>query len=164
MILWIWHPSTNNKSQTHTHTHTHTQNKKALIYFVCLFVFQGNNHMYISRIGVESSQSFSCLLTPVTAIRDWSHICDLHHNSQKCQVLNPLGKARDQTWVLMDTTCVCNPWSHSDYSPKQLLCSKIVSTKWKWKATQKIIWRHHMIQQSYFWVYTVRKWSHYSNR
>ena len=39
-----------------------------------------------------------------TATSDPSLICDLHHSSQQCQILNPLSKARDQTFVLMDAS------------------------------------------------------------
>ena len=36
-------------------------------------------------------------LHTATATQDPSHICDLHHSAQQCQILNPLSKARDQT-------------------------------------------------------------------
>ena len=32
-----------------------------------------------------------------------SHICNLHHSSRQYWILNPLSKARDWTWVLIDT-------------------------------------------------------------
>ena len=31
-------------------------------------------------------------------------VWDLHHNSQQCQILNPLSGARDRTCVLMDAS------------------------------------------------------------
>jgi len=34
-------------------------------------------------------------LPTATAMPDPSHICDLHHSSWQCQILNPLSKARD---------------------------------------------------------------------
>ena len=39
-----------------------------------------------------------------TATQDSSHVCDLHHGSQQCQILNPLKEARDRTaasWFLV---------------------------------------------------------------
>ena len=30
-----------------------------------------------------------------------SLVCDLHHSSQRCLILNPLSEASDQTWVFM---------------------------------------------------------------
>ena len=40
----------------------------------------------------------------------------LQHSSWKCWILNPLSKARDQTYILMDTTQVGNPVSHNGNS------------------------------------------------
>ena len=42
--------------------------------------------------------------TTVTATLDLSHICNLHHSSGQCQILNPVSEVRDQTCVLMDTS------------------------------------------------------------
>ena len=36
----------------------------------------------------------------------FSLICDLHHSSGQCWILNPLSKVRDQTRILMDTSWV----------------------------------------------------------
>ena len=44
------------------------------------------------------------------------HILPLHHSSRQCQILNPLGEARDQTCILMDTSQVLNPLSHNGNS------------------------------------------------
>ena len=54
------------------------------------------------KLGVELELQ---LLTyaKATAMQDPSHICDLHHSSQR-QIPDPLSKARDQTRVLMDTS------------------------------------------------------------
>ena len=50
-------------------------------------------HMEVPKLEIESE-----LQLPVyaTATADLSHICDLHHSSQQCGVLNPLNKARDE--------------------------------------------------------------------
>ena len=45
--------------------------------------------------------------TTATAIPDLSRVCDLHHSSQQCQILNPLSGARDQTRIHMDTSQIC---------------------------------------------------------
>ena len=39
--------------------------------------------------------------------------CDLHHSSQQHKNLNPLSEAGDQIHILMDTSWVLNPLSHS---------------------------------------------------
>mgnify|MGYP001346181379 CR=1 FL=1 len=54
----------------------------------------------VPRLGVELE------LQPLgdvaaTAMQDSSHICDLHHSSQQWWILNPLSKARDQTYDLI---------------------------------------------------------------
>ena len=67
--------------------------------------------MEVSRLGVESElQLLAC--TTATATLDTSCVCDLHHSSQQCQILNPLSKARDRTHNLMDTGHVHDPLSH----------------------------------------------------
>ena len=60
------------------------------------------------RIGAGAAAASHSTATP-----DLSCIYDLHHSSQQCQILNPLSEARDQTWVLMDTSQILNPLCHS---------------------------------------------------
>ena len=36
-----------------------------------------------------------------------SHVCNLHHSSWQCRVLNPLNKARDQACNFMVTSQIC---------------------------------------------------------
>ena len=54
--------------------------------------------------------------TTATAMWDPSHVCDLHHSSQQCQIFNPLSEARDQTCIFMDTSWVLKPLSHNENS------------------------------------------------
>ena len=51
-------------------------------------------HMEVSRLGTESVLQLS-IYSPVTATQDPSCVCDRHHSSWKCQILNPLSEARD---------------------------------------------------------------------
>ena len=39
--------------------------------------------------------------TTATATPDPSHVCNLHHSSWQCQILNPLSETRDRTGHLM---------------------------------------------------------------
>ena len=68
------------------------------------FFFLGPHlkHMEVPRLGVESELQLSAYTTP-KATADPSHLCDPHHSSWQCWILNPLGKARDLTSILMDT-------------------------------------------------------------
>ena len=59
----------------------------------------------VPRLGVGSK--FQLLAyTTATATGDPSCICDLHHSSWQCQILNPLNRSRDRTRILMDTSWV----------------------------------------------------------
>ena len=60
-------------------------------------------HMEIPRLGVELELQ-PLAYTTATAMWDPSCICDLHHSSQQCQILNPLSETRDQTYNLMVTS------------------------------------------------------------
>ena len=62
-----------------------------LLFKNTFFFFQGciQQHMEVHRL--RSEWSYSCRPTPTTiAMPDLSHICDLHHSSWQCQILNPL--------------------------------------------------------------------------
>ena len=73
------------------HIHTYT------------FCFLGPHlqHMEVTRPGVQSELQLLAYTT-ATASGDLSPVCDLHHNSRQCQILNPLSKARDRTCILID--------------------------------------------------------------
>ena len=67
-----------------------------LIYlFIYLFVFLGPHlwHMEVPRLGVQSKLQLLAYTT-ATETLDWSHVCNLYHSSQQCQILNPLSQAR----------------------------------------------------------------------
>ena len=62
--------------------------------------------MEVFRLGVELELQLPAYTT-ATATWDPSCLCDLHHSSWQRRILNPLSKDRNQTHVLMDTSCVC---------------------------------------------------------
>ena len=56
--------------------------------------------MEVPRLGVSSELQLPAYAT-ATATWDSSHVCDINHSSQQCQILNPLSEARDRTPNLM---------------------------------------------------------------
>ena len=71
--------------------------------------------MDVSRLGVKSELQLMAYAT-ATATQDPSHVCDLHHSSQQCQILNPLSEAKDGTHLRMDTGWVHDLLSHNSNS------------------------------------------------
>ena len=82
-----------------------------LLLFVCLF--RAALAAYGSSQARGQIRTTATTYTTPTATWDVDCVCDLHHSSQQRWILNTLSEARDQTWVLMDTSRVCYPLSHS---------------------------------------------------
>ena len=77
-------------------------------FFVFSFFFLGPYlwHMEVPRLGVQLELQLLAYTTAI-ATSDPSHICNLHHSSQQCRILNPLSEARDQTNNLMVPSQIC---------------------------------------------------------
>ena len=88
-------------------------------------------HIEVSRLGTGM------------ATLDLSHICDLCHSSQQCQILNPLSEARNQTHIPMDPSLVCYHWATTGTAGMEYLEAPEASWDdmgwiwrkgmWKWK-------------------------------
>ena len=63
--------------------------KNYLSTFIYLFIFIFSNQNQIEAIAAA--------YTTATATRDPSHVCNLHHRSWQCWILNPLSEDRDWT-------------------------------------------------------------------
>ena len=63
--------------------------------------------MEVPGLGVQLKLQLLSAYAIVTATRDPSHICNVHHRSQQRWLLNPLSKARDRTFVLRDASQIC---------------------------------------------------------
>ena len=83
-------------------------------FFFFFFLFLGPHlwYMEVPRLGVEPELQLPAYTT-ATVTRDLSCVCNLHHSSLQCWILNPMSKARDQTHILMDTSWVSNMLSHN---------------------------------------------------
>ena len=57
--------------------------------------------MEVPRVGAESELQLP-VYTTATTTQDLSLVCNLHHSSRECQILNPLSGAKDSQdagWV-----------------------------------------------------------------
>ena len=72
--------------------------------------------MDVPRLGVKLELQLLAYIT-ATAMRDLSHICNLHHSSWQLEILNPLSKVRDLIHILMDTSWVHNLLSQKGNTP-----------------------------------------------
>ena len=82
------------------------------LFLLLLLIFLGLHpqHMGVPRLGIESELQQPAYTT-ATATGDPSCICDLHHRSWQCWILNLLSKARDWTFVLMDASQIRFHWA-----------------------------------------------------
>ena len=80
-------------------------------FFFC-FLGPHLRHMEVPRLRVELELQLLAYAT-ATATWDPSRICKLYHSLWQCQILNSLAKARNQTWILMDSSWVGNLLSHN---------------------------------------------------
>ena len=74
----------------------------SFLLFFLSFIFLGLHpwQMEVPKPGVDSE--LQLLAYTATAMWDLSCICDLHHRSRQCRILNPLSEAGDGTCILMD--------------------------------------------------------------
>ena len=73
------------------------------LFFLSFFLFRALPVAYGSfQTGVQLELQLLSYAT-ATVTLDLSHICDLHHILWQWQILNSLSKARDQTYILMET-------------------------------------------------------------
>ena len=81
----------------------HITDRDIVFYFL---FFYGPHlwHLEDPRRGVQAELQLPAYATATaTATPDPSHICNLHCSLQRCQILNPLSEARDQTYILADS-------------------------------------------------------------
>ena len=65
-----------------------------IFYFLFYSLGLQVQHREVPKLGIDSQLQLP-VYARATATPDPSHVCDLHHSSRQCQILNPLSKARD---------------------------------------------------------------------
>ena len=79
------------------------------MYFILFLFLQLHlQHMEVASLGVKLELQLLAYTT-ATATPDLSHIYDLYHSLQQCQILNLLSEARDRTRILTDTMLTPSP-------------------------------------------------------
>ena len=108
---------------------THPNARFKYVQFLYLSCFLGPHppHTKVPRLGVESELQLPAYAT-ATAMQDPSHICNLHHSSQRQrQISNPLSQARDRTRKLMVTRRICFPCATTGNPVQFIACQLHVS-------------------------------------
>ena len=62
--------------------------------------------MEVPRLGVELELQLLAYAA-ATAMQHLRSVCDIHHSLWEHQILNPVSKARDQTFNLMVPSWIC---------------------------------------------------------
>ena len=75
--------------------------------YLLISLFRAAPGAYGSFQAKGSNQSYSCWPIPQPQkMPNLSCVCNLHHSSQQCRILNSLSKARDLTHIFMDTSWI----------------------------------------------------------
>jgi len=83
-----------------------------------LFVFLGPQPgAYENSLARDPIGAVTPAYSTATATPDLSCVCNLHHSSQQCQILNLLSKTRDWTCILMDASHVHFHWTRMGTPP-----------------------------------------------
>ena len=78
----------------------------SLFYYLFIYILGPHpRHMEVYRLGVKLELQL-LVYTTATPTQDPSHVCSLHHSSWQRQILNPLSRARNGNWVLMDASYI----------------------------------------------------------
>ena len=77
------------------------------MWFLCIYLFifvflKAAPVAYGSSLARGLIGAIAAAYTTATTMPDPSRVCDLHHTSRQCWILNPLSEARDRTHNLMD--------------------------------------------------------------
>ena len=93
----------------------HTGTLILFFLFFCLFKIEPTANGGSQAGGWIRSVAVSYAIA--TATPDLSCVCERHHSSKQCQILNPLSGAKDRTCILMDTS-----WVHCHWATMRTLC------------------------------------------
>ena len=76
-----------------------------LFFFLFFFLlFKAAPVAYGSSSARGLIRAVTTAYATATAMPDPSHVCNLHHSSRQCRILNPLSEARDRNCIFLDTS------------------------------------------------------------
>ena len=113
-------------------------------------------HMEVPKLGVKLELQLRAYTT-ATAMQDPCLICDLHHTSWQCWILNPLIRVRDQTHILMDTSWVYFCWDTVGTPIDYISIQKDRQIEWKRESGDKWPGFHSVEGNEYNTLYLLRK-------
>ena len=79
-----------------------------VLFVFCLLGPQHPLFMEVPRLWVKLEL---LPLAYATAMPALSSVCDLHHSSQQCRILNPMNEARNRTCILMEASQIHFCWA-----------------------------------------------------
>ena len=100
-----------------------------LFYFIFVYLGPHPWHREVPRLGVKPELHLLAY-TIATAMPDASHVCNLHHSSQRCWILKPMSEVRDQTCVLMVTGQIHFCWATTGTPQGRNFVWKFVKLIW----------------------------------
>ena len=96
-----------------------------------IFWFLGPHlwHVKVPRLGIKVELQLPAYTT-TTATPDLSCLCELHHSSWQCWILNPLNEVRDRTCILLDASQIRFCWATMGMPPQvtQTYCQAYYNT------------------------------------
>ena len=87
---------------------------------------------------------------------DPSCVCDLHHSSWQCRILNSLSEAGDQTCVLMNVSQICFPWATTGTPSSQCFLEDELQGRWGGKVWVTSAFFHFWLLTSPWKSFTLR--------
>ena len=106
-----------------------------LLFCFVLFFF-----LWPTPMAYGSSQARGQIRAMAATMWDPSHVCNLHHSSWQCQILNPLSETRNWTCNLMETS--------------------FISAVLKWELPIVLVWSIHVtFTTSLNWPFWLDSWT-----
>ena len=112
------------------------------IYFLVFCPFRAAPTAYggsLARGRIRTAATSLCQSHSNARSPDLSWVCNLHHSSWQCRILNPLSEARDQTRNLMVPSRICFHRTMMGTPPASLKKKKIYTAPESWVQERDMV-------------------------